>query len=617
MPTRRLPVGAEVVPGGVHFRAWAPIRRAVQLLVENGPTVALEPEGGGYFSALVPGLAAGARYTYRLDGRANTHPDLASRYQPEGPHGPSQVIDPAAFSWADSSWKGIAEVGQVFYELHIGTFTPEGTWAAAAARLPELAKLGVTAVEVMPVAEFPGEFGWGYDGVQIFAPTRLYGTPDDMRRFVDAAHAAGLGVILDVVYNHFGPSGNYAREYAPAFFSTVHKTDWGEPFNFDGPDSGPVRDFFVANAGYWIDEFHLDGLRLDATQAVFDDSKEYVVTAVARRAREAGRGRSIYVVAENEPQDARLARPVEAGGSGLNALWNDDLHHACRVALTARNEGYFTDYHGTPQELVSAAKYGFLYQGQHYRWHGKGRGRAAFDLPPHRFVSFLENHDQVANSGRGQRVNQLTSPGKLRALTGYLLLGPGTPLLFQGQEWASTRPFMYFAAHEPDLARLVHEGRRSELKRFRSQSSPDVLAQVADPAAADTFTRSKLDWNEREARADWLALHTDLLALRKADPAFRPGVRLDGAVVGPAAFVLRYFVNGTDDRLLVVNLGRDLKFDPIPEPLLSPPTGAGSWGVRWSSESPVYGGHGTAPLDTADGWLIPGEAAVWLTGARE
>jgi maltooligosyltrehalose trehalohydrolase len=615
MPTRRLPVGAEVVPGGVHFRTWAPVRRAVELLVEGGPTVALKPEGGGYFSALVPGLAAGARYKYRLDGQVNTHPDLASRFQPEGPHGPSQVIDPAAFRWTDQSWKGVAETGQVFYELHIGTFTPEGTWAAAAARLPDLAKLGVTAVEVMPVAEFPGEFGWGYDGVQIFAPTRLYGTPDDFRRFVDAAHASGLGVILDVVYNHFGPSGNYAREYAPAFFSTVHKTDWGEPFNFDGPDSGPVREFFVANAGYWVDEFHLDGLRLDATQAIFDDSKEYVVTAIARRAREAGRGRAVYIVAENEPQDARLARPVEAGGSGLNALWNDDLHHACRVALTARNEGYFTDYHGSPQELVSAAKYGFLYQGQRYRWHGKNRGRAAFDLAPHRFVSFIENHDQVANSGRGLRVNALTSPGKLRALTGYLLLGPGTPLLFQGQEWASTRPFLYFAAHEPDLARLVHEGRRSELKRFRSQSAPDVLAQVADPAAADTFTRSKLDWGERAARADWLALHTDLLALRKADPAFCPGIRPDGAVVGPAAFILRYFVNGADDRLLVVNLGRDLRLDPVPEPLLAPPDGATEWAVRWSSESPAYGGHGTAPLDTAAGWLVPGEAAVWLAGA--
>jgi maltooligosyltrehalose trehalohydrolase len=372
----------------------------------------------------------------------------------------------------------------------------------------------------------------------------------------------------------------------------------------------------VANAGYWIDEFHLDGLRLDAVQAIYDDSPEYVVAAIARRAREAGKGKSIYVVGENEPQDARLVRPPVRGGSGLNALWNDDLHHACRVALTARNEGYFTDYLGSPQELVSAAKYGFLYQGQRYRWHNRRRGRAAFDLKPHNFVAFLENHDQIANSGRGLRINQLSSPGKLRALTAYLLLGPATPMLFQGQEWASTRPFLYFADHEPDLARLVHEGRGNELKRFRSQSAPEVLAQVADPAAADTFARSKLDWSEREARREWLALHTDLLALRKSDPAFRPGVRLDGAVIGPAAFALRYFAGGADDRLLVVNLGRDLKLDPVPEPLLAPPDGAAAWGVVWSSESPAYGGHGTAPLDTDDGWLVPGEAAVWLTGTR-
>ena len=606
MPNRRLPVGAEVVPGGVHFRVWAPIRKTVEVRVE----------GGGYFSALVPDIGAGARYKFRLDGHTNTHPDLASRFQPEGPHGTSQVVDPSNFPWTDHDWKGVPETGQVVYEMHVGTFTPEGTWAAAAAKLPELAALGITAVEVMPVAEFPGDFGWGYDGVHLFAPTRLYGTPDDFRRFVDRAHALGLGVILDVVYNHFGPSGNYTREYAPQFFSTVHKTDWGEPFNFDGLDSGPVREFFVANAGYWIDEFHLDGLRLDATQAIYDDSKEYVVTAIARRARQAGKGKAIYVVAENEPQDARLARPVGDGGSGLNAMWNDDLHHTCRVALTARNEGYFSDYLGTPQELVSAAKYGFLYQGQRYRWHAQPRGRAAFDLPPHRFVTFIENHDQVANSGRGLRLNQLTSPGKLRALTAYLLLGPATPMLFQGQEWASTRPFLYFAHHEPDLARLVHEGRRGELKRFRSLSSPDVLAQVADPAAADTFTRSKLDWEERERRRDWLALHADLLSLRKSDPAFRPGVRVDGAVISPAALVLRAFVNGPDDRLLVVNLGRDLKLDPIPEPLLAPPDGAARWAAVWSSEEPVYGGHGTAPLDTDDGWLIPGESAVWLAGAR-
>ena len=618
MPTpgfsRRLPAGAEVVPGrGAHFRVWAPIRKRVEVAVEGGPTVPLAAEAGGYFSGLVEGIAAGARYKYKLDG-GDSFPDLASRFQPEGPHGPSQVIDPTAFRWTDQRWPGLVDTGNVFYELHVGTFTPEGTFAAAAAKLPELADLGITAVEVMPVAEFPGRFGWGYDGVQLFAPTRLYGTPDDFRAFVNTAHGLGLGVLLDVVYNHFGPDGNYVDAYAPQFHSKSHKTDWGEPFNFDGENSGPVREFFVSNAGYWVDEFHLDGLRLDAVQAIFDDSPESVVTAIARRAREAAGHRSVFVMAENEPQDSRLVRPVAKGGSGLDALWNDDLHHACRVALTGKNEGYFTDYLGSPQELVSAAKYGFLYQGQQYRWHRKRRGRPALDVPRHRFVTFIENHDQVANSGRGLRVHQLTSPSKWRAVTAYLLLGPGTPMLFQGQEYASSKPFLYFADHSDGLARLVHEGRRNELRRFRSQSAPEVLDLVANPADVETFHRCKLDPAERAGgrHAEALALHTDLIALRKSDPAFKAGVPLDGAVVGPAAFVLRYFVPGDHDRLLVVNLGRDLRLEPAPEPLLAPPAVGGSWAVKWSSEDPRYGGHGTAPLDTDEAWLIPGEAAVLL-----
>ena len=613
--SRRLPVGAEVVPGrGVHFRVWAPIRKRVEVAVEGGRTVPLQAETGGYFSGLVEGVGAGARYKYQLDAGDYHFPDLASRYQPEGPHGPSQVIDPVAFRWTDQRWPGLVDTGQVFYELHVGTFTPEGTFAAAAARLPELADLGVTAVEVMPVAEFPGRFGWGYDGVQLFAPTRLYGTPDDFRAFVNEAHRLGLGVILDVVYNHFGPDGNYVDAYAPQFHSKTHKTDWGEPFNFDGEGSGPVREFFVANAGYWIDEFHLDGLRLDAVQAIFDDSPESVVTAIARRAREAAGDRSVYVMAENEPQDSRLVRPVAKGGSGLDALWNDDLHHACRVALTGKNEGYFTDYLGSPQELVSAAKYGFLYQGQQYRWHRRRRGRPALDVPRHRFVTFIENHDQVANSGRGLRVHQLTSPSKWRAATAYLLLGPGTPMLFQGQEYASSKPFLYFADHAESLAKLVHEGRRNELKRFRSQSAPEVLELVAGPADAETFNRCKLDPAERGRgrHAEALAMHKDLIALRKSDPAFKAGVPLDGAVIGPAAFVLRYFVPDDHDRLLVVNLGRDLRLEPAPEPLLAPPAVGGSWAVAWSSEAPRYGGHGTAPLDTDETWMIPGEAAVLL-----
>jgi maltooligosyltrehalose trehalohydrolase len=613
--TRRYPYGAEVTHDGVHFRVWAPVRHRVEAVVEGGPGFELRPEGGGWFAGHADGVTAGTRYRLRLDGQDSLFPDPASRYQPDGPHGPSEVVDHRTFPWGDYHWKGLPAEGQVLYEMHVGTFTPEGTWAAAAGRLPELAELGVTAVCVMPVADFPGRFGWGYDGVCLYAPTRLYGTPADMRRFVDAAHASGLGVILDVVYNHFGPDGNYIREFAPQFLSSTHKTEWGEPFNFDGNDSGPVRAFFVANAAYWVDEFHIDGLRLDATQAMYDDSNEHVIAELARRVREAARGRSTFIMGENEPQEASLVKPPAEGGYGLDALWNDDLHHSARVALTGKNEGYFTDYLGSPQELVSAAKWGFLYQGQQYRWHRRRRGTPAFGVPRNRFVTFIENHDQVANSGRGYRVHQLTSPARWRAMTAYLLLGPGTPMLFQGQEYASTRPFLYFADHHPELAAIVHGGRRAEARRFRSLSGPEGQRLIPDPADRKTFEACKLDPAERSTRGEWLALHADLIALRKNDPALRAGHRggvVDGAVLGANAFVLRFFHPQDGDRLLVVNMGRDLILEPAPEPLLAPPARGSHWHPVWSSEDPRYGGHGTAPLDTDDNWQIPGEAAVLL-----
>ncbi|MCE9563141.1 MAG: malto-oligosyltrehalose trehalohydrolase [Planctomycetes bacterium] len=611
--TRRYPLSAEVVRYGVHFRVWAPIRSRVELVVEGGPAVAMEPEADGYFTAFVGDLGDGARYRFRLDDGPGLFPDPASRYQPDGPHGPSQVVDPSPFDWTDRNWQGVPAEGQVLYEMHIGTFTPEGTWVAAMARLPELAALGITAIEVMPVADFPGRFGWGYDGACLFAPTRLYGTPDDFRRFVNAAHEIGLGIILDVVYNHFGPDGNYIREFSPQFLSTIHTTEWGEPFNFDGPDAGPVRDFFVSNAGYWIDEFHIDGLRLDATQAIFDDSPDHILAAIARRVRKVGRerGRATYLMGENEPQDANMIRSPDVGGFGLDSIWNDDLHHAARVGLTGKNEGYFMDYYGTPQEFISAAKWGFLYQGQQYRWHNRRRGRPAFDIPRHRFVAFLENHDQVANSGRGYRVHQMTSPARFRAMTAYLLLIPATPMLFQGQEYASTKPFLYFADHHPDLAAQVLQGRRESMRRFRSQGGPEGLRLVADPADPSTFERCKLDPAERSLRPEWIALHKDLLALRKSDSSFRT-TTIDGAVLGPAAFVLRFFAPDGADRLLVVNLGRDLHLNPAPEPLLAPPEAGSHWHPVWSSEDPKYGGLGTAPLDTDDNWQIPGEAAVVL-----
>ena len=447
-----MPVGADVVPEGVRFRVWAPRRSRVQVICDGRSPLPLARDGE-YFAVTSATAAPGTRYSFRLDTDDRDYPDPVSRYQPEGPHGPSEVIDPSTFAWSDAAWAGITLPGQVLYELHVGTFTPEGTWVAAARELPWLKALGVTCIEMMPIAEFPGRFGWGYDGVDLFAPTRAYGHPDDLRRFVDRAHAIGLGVILDVVYNHVGPDGNYLKAFSPAYFTDRYANEWGEAINFDGPDAGPVREFVIENAAYWIREFHFDGLRLDATQCVFDASDEHVIAEMAARVRQEASPRDVILVAENEPQHVRLVRPRESGGFGLDALWNDDLHHTAVVAATGHCEAYYSDHAGAPQELISAAKWGYLLQGQRYRWQNKRRGTASLDVEPPRFVAFLENHDQVANSAHGRRLHQLTTPGRYRALTALILLWPGTPMLFQGQEFASSRPFLYFADHEPALAR--------------------------------------------------------------------------------------------------------------------------------------------------------------------
>jgi maltooligosyltrehalose trehalohydrolase len=506
----------------------------------------------------------------------------------------------------------------VLYEMHVGTFTREGTWEAAARELPELARAGITVIELMPVAEFPGHFGWGYDGVNLFAPTRLYGGPDDFRRFIDRAHALGLGVILDVVYNHFGPDGNYLKEFSVTYFTDRYQNEWGEAINFDGEGSGSVRELVLANAGYWIDEYHLDGLRLDATQQICDASPEHILAALSRRVRAAAGRRATLLVAENEQQDTRLVRPLDAGGHGLDAVWNDDFHHAAVVALTGLTAAYYSDYRGTAQEFVSALKRGYLYQGQHYRWQKKRRGTPTIGLPPATFVTFIQNHDQIANSAHGHRRHLLTSPGRYKAMTALMLLGPGTPMLFQGQEFGASAPFLYFADHKPELAQLVRRGRADFLRQFPALAAPEMEGRLPDPANLATFERSKLDLAERERHREAYALHRDLIALRREEAVFaaqRPG-GLDGAVLGEQAFVLRFFDAAQDDRLLLVNLGRDLYIDPAPEPLLAPPAGF-RWVVRWSSEDPRYGGFGTPPVEGAQGWHLPAESAIVLRPAQE
>ena len=517
------------------------------------------------------------------------------------------------YEWTDSHWPGVKLEGQVIYEMHIGSFTKEGTWTSAAEQLPHLADTGVTVVEVMPVAEFPGRFGWGYDGVQLFAPSHVYGNPDSFRGFVNRAHSLGIGVILDVVYNHLGPDGNHLPQFSSCYFSDREPTDWGAAINYDGPDSGPVREFYIANAGYWIDEFHLDGLRLDATQDIHDSSKEHILRAIGLEARRKAEPRTVIIVAENEPQQVKLIESPDQNGYGLDALWNDDFHHSAMVALTGRNEAYYTDYLGRPQEFISAVKYGFLYQGQRYKWQKQRRGTAGLHLSAASKVIFIQNHDQVANSAYGARCHTLTDPGRFRAMTALLLLAPATPMLFQGQEFGASSPFLYFADHEPKLADMVRNGRSEFLAQFRSLATPEMAGLFADPSDPATFERCKLDHAERETHAAIYALHRDLLHLRHAEPVFRAQRKygVDGAVLAEEAFLLRFFGEHDDDRLMLVNFGSDLLLNPAPEPLLAPPEGR-EWAILWSSENPKYGGTGTPPLDTDENWRIPGRAAVVL-----
>jgi maltooligosyltrehalose trehalohydrolase len=612
---RGLVIGTEILAAGagVHFRLWAPLAQQVSVIFENGDSVLLSAESDGYFAGNAPDAKSGDKYKYRLN-EGEAFPDPASKYQPDGPHGFSQIVDATTFLWSDDNWKGIRLEGQVIYEIHLGTFTSGGTWGSASEKLTYLKETGITLIEVMPVAEFPGKYGWGYDGVQLFAPASIYGTPDDMRRFIDQAHQIGLGVILDVVYNHLGPDGNYLGKYSDDYFTDKHKTDWGRAINFDGHHCGPVREYFLANAGYWIREFHLDGLRLDATQDIHDDCQPHILAEINQAARLAAGKRSIVLIGENEPQDTRLIKPLSSGGYGLDGLWNDDYHHSAMVALTGKADAYYTDYRGTAQEFLSAVKYGYLYQGQFYQWQEKRRGSSTLGLPRASMITFIQNHDQIANSARGQRIHELTSPGMYKALMAVTLLAPGTPLLFQGQEFQSSSRFLFFADHKTELAEKIREGRRKFLAQWRSLRLPYMQSCFDDPAAKATFARCILDYSEVEAHAAEYALHRDLLRLRREDPVIsKQGSNgIDGAILSESCFIVRYFSPTFEsDRLLVVNLGSHLSFNPAPEPLLAPPH-LKEWETLWSSEEPAYGGCGTAALDSDKNWIIPGQAAVLL-----
>lgn len=516
-------LGACVRPEGVFFRVWSPQAKALEVAIARGgrplTTRALVRDRDGCFEGLISEAAAGDEYRYFVDGHG-PFPDPASRRQPAGVHGPSLVVDPRAFCWTDDDWRGLPPGELAFYELHLGTFTPAGTFDGAAGKLGALAELGVTAIELMPVAEFPGRWNWGYDGVALFAPARCYGAPDRLRALVDAAHRLGLAVFLDVVYNHLGPDGNYASSFSPDYFTRARRSPWGDAINLDGEGSRQVREFLIENALHWIHEYHLDGLRLDATHALADDSPRHFLAELSDRVRASlPARRRVALIAEDDRNLSAIVKPRAAGGWGLDAVWADDFHHQVRRLLAGDHEGYFADYEDRVDDLAVILRQGWLYAGQYSGYRRGPRGTAPDGLEPCRFVFCLQNHDQIGNRAFGERLNSQISAAAFRAASVLLLAAPQTPLLFMGQEWGASSPFQYFTDHEPALGEKISEGRRREFEAFSRFAAPDARARIPDPQAEATFERSRLAWGERDAveAEGLLRLHRALLQLRRAE----------------------------------------------------------------------------------------------------
>jgi len=522
-----MPFGAEVLASGTRFRLWAPAAREVELQLaqsESRSQLAMTAQDGGWFEALVR-APAGARYAFCIDGGIVV-PDPASRSNPDDVHEPSMVVDPEGHDWQDEGWSGRPWEEAVLYELHVGAFTPEGTFAAAIGRLDYLARLGVTAIELMPVAAFPGKRNWGYDGVLPFAPDASYGAPDDLKRLIDAAHARSLMVLLDVVYNHFGPEGNYLHAYAPQFFNREHPTPWGAAINMDGEGSRTVRDFFIHNAHFWLEEYRFDGLRFDAVDRIVDEGSPHFLVEITSRLREGpGRDRHIHLVFENDRNQASyLGRDAKHRPLHATAQWNDDVHHSAHVVITGEADGYYADYADRPLWYFGRClAEGFGYQGEISAYRGEARGEPSVHLSPAAFVNFLQSHDQVGNRALGERLGQLVEARALRAAIACVLLSPSPPLLFMGEEFSASTPFLFFCDFGPDLAGAVMRGRRREFGRFERFRGPAAQAAIPDPNSPDTFQRSKLVWREPELapHSDWLAFYRECLQIRASKLARR------------------------------------------------------------------------------------------------
>jgi malto-oligosyltrehalose trehalohydrolase len=592
-----MPFGAELRDDGtVRFSLWAPAQKEVGLrLAGRAGDLLLEREKFGWHSLVTEAATAGSLYQFVLsDGLAV--PDPASRFQPRDVHGPSEVIDPRQYQWHDADWRGRPWHEAVIYELHVGCFTAAGNYDGVRERLGDLANLGITAIELMPLADFPGRRNWGYDGVLPFAPDSSYGHPKQLKALIDAAHAVGIMVLLDVVYNHFGPDGNYLSLYAPQFFTERHHTPWGAAINFDGSGSRTVRDYFIHNALYWLTEFHFDGLRFDAVHAILDDSPTHILAELAQRVRTALPGRAVHLVLENEHNEASLLERSPGGEPPLyNAQWNDDVHHVLHVAATADSEGYYEDYIGRTRLLGRALAEGFAFQGEPMPYRGAPRGEPSAQLPPSAFIAFLQNHDQIGNRALGERITALASQSAIRAVTAVYLLLPQIPMIFMGEEWQCPQPFLFFCDFDQELGVKVLEGRRAEFARFEAFRDESARAQIPDPRAEDTFRASQIDWTGLtypDASAAFVR-YRELLAVRRRHISpLLPTLTGAGEYreLASSAVLVRWIASSGAALTLVANLKN--------EPALKFPTAAGHllwqeghidaagnfgpWSVRWS-----------------------------------
>jgi maltooligosyltrehalose trehalohydrolase len=595
MENRLVSQGAELQGEGVLFRTWTTGKKKVLTVIfgRDGSVlreIPMERETSGYYSVTDPASSNGTLYKYRLDD--DLVPDLASRFQPQGVHGPSQVVDGRSFHWTDSGWTSPGLHELVIYELHVGTFTQEGTFEAIASQFDHLKGLGVNAIELMPIGDFAGDRNWGYDCVSIYAPSRAYGKPDNLRTFVNAAHQAGFSVILDVVYNHLGPDGNYMGLYSEHYFNDSHHTPWGAAFNLDGPEAGPVRRHFAENPLYWVNEFHLDGFRLDATHAIPDDSPKHLIQEIAERVQAFG----ALVICEDPRNERKLLLPRSEQGYGCDAVWADDFHHVVRVQMTKENEGYMGYFKGSMDELVSTLREGWLFTGELQK-DGIPRGTRGADIEPEHFVHCISNHDQVGNRAYGERLNQVTTPAAYRAASALLLAAPYTPMFFMGQEWAASSPFLYFTDHHDELGKGVTEGRRKEFAEFSEFQDPVKRARIPDPQALVTFTNSKLDWTEpqRQPHLETLRLYRDFLRFRKANLTDRRRGQWQVEQVSPWAIAIRYRQE-KGDLLVVAQLVADDTTLELDSQLLGPAKGRG-WEFVISTNESIFGGKQAAHFD--------------------